>query len=91
MGTEPFEVHVDPDSELGRALDSGSREVVLISGDERFNVSRDSADPWDNYDPEAFRRALHKIAGLISPEESERRKEQLYRWRAEGSRPLTRP
>lgn len=91
MRIEPYEIHVDPDSELGRALDNGSRKVVLISGEERFNVSRDTADPWDNYDPEAFRRALHEIAGLISPEEAERRKEQLYRWRAEGSRPPTRP
>lgn len=91
MTTEPYVIRVDPDSDLGRALDDGSREIVLISGDERFKVSRDTADPWAKFDPEAFRSALHDIAGLITPEEAERRKEQLYRWREEGSRPLTRP
>jgi hypothetical protein len=91
MRIEPYVIHVDHDSDLVRALDNGNQEVVLVSGDERFKVSRDAADPWDNYDPEAFRRALHNIAGLISPEEAERRKEQLYRWREEGTRPPTRP
>jgi hypothetical protein len=91
MSTEPRVIYVGPDSELGKALENGDQEIVLISGDERFKISRDTTDPRGDFDYEAFRRALSEISGLISPEEAERRKEQLYRWREEGSRPITRP
>lgn len=91
MGNEPYVIDVDPDSEPGRALDNGSREVVLICGEKRFQVSRGPVGRRGNYDPEAFHRALLKIAGTITPAEAERRKEELYRWREEGSRPPTRP
>ena len=53
-------------------------------------ISRDTNAPKGNFDSEAFRRALHEISGSISPEDAERRKERLYRWREEGSRPITR-
>jgi hypothetical protein len=34
---------------------------------------------------------LREIAGTLSPEEGERRKELIYRGREEGTRPITRP
>lgn len=91
MSTKPHVIHIDPDSELGRALENGEREVVLISRNKTFSVSPDSDTSDSGTDSERFLRALHKIAGSITPEEAERWKEHIYRAREEGSRPITRP
>ncbi|MCA9880864.1 MAG: hypothetical protein KC442_23865 [Thermomicrobiales bacterium] len=89
--TEPLVIHIDPESELGRALEDSDQEIVLMRAGKKLYVSRKSSDPWADYDPEAVHRALRDIAGLITPEEAEKRIEQLYRWREPSSRPLTRP
>lgn len=98
MRNEPLTITIDPDSELGRALDeSGDEPIVLVQGKNRFRVMRESGvpqtddDPWANYDPEKLREALYEIAGTISPEEGERMKELIYRGREEGTRPIDRP
>ncbi len=91
MHTEPLTIKIDPDSELGRALETSQRPVLLISGNERFTVSRESRDTSPGRDVEAFRRALREIAGMFTPEEAERRKELIYRSREEGSRPIGQP
>lgn len=98
MRNEPLTITIDPDSDLGRALDeSGDEPVVLLQGTNRFRVVREGAesrtddDLWANYDPEKLRQALHEIAGTISPEEGERMKELIYRGREEGTRPIDRP
>ena len=98
MRSEPLTITIDPDSELGRALDeSGDEPVVLVQGATRFLVIRQSIDsraeddPWANYDPEKVREGLRKVAGLITPEEGERMKELIYRGREEGTRPINRP
>ncbi|MFN8663462.1 MAG: hypothetical protein U0075_16345 [Thermomicrobiales bacterium] len=88
---EPDVIHIDPDSELGRALENSERAVVLVSKNKRFIVSPGLATPGSSFDPERFLRVLHDAAGSISPEEAERWKEQIYRAREEGSRPITRP
>jgi len=92
MAKEPLTITIDPDSELGRALDQTADEpIVLLRNGTRFRVTLDADDPWANYDPESVLEGLHEIAGTLSPEEGERMKELIYRGREEGTRPITRP
>ena len=92
MANEPPTITIDPNSELGQALDeTEGSEVVLLHNGARFRVTRDPDDPWANYDPEKVRAGLRKFGGIISPEEGERFKETTYRGREEGTRPLDRP
>jgi hypothetical protein len=92
MTKEPFTITIDPDSELGRALDETNGEpVVLLRGGTRFRVIREAEDPWATYDPAKLRAGLKKVAGLLSPEEGDRIIETIYRGREEGTRPITRP
>jgi hypothetical protein len=91
VSTEPQVIHIDPDSELGRALENDEQEVVLVSRNKTFTVSPGSSSSGPGFDPERFLRVLHAVAGSITPEEAERWKEQIYRARKEGSRPITRP
>jgi hypothetical protein len=92
MAHEPLTITIDPDSELGHALDEtdGSPVVLLYNG-ARFRVTRDPDDLWVNYDPEKVRAGLRKFGGMLTPEEGERIKEAIYRGREEGTRPLDRP
>jgi hypothetical protein len=92
MTKESLTITVDPDSELGRALEqSDGLPVILIRNGTRFRVIRDPDDPWASYDPAKVRAALRKFAGMLTPEEGERIKEAIYRRREEGTRPLNRP
>ncbi|MDQ3779995.1 MAG: hypothetical protein M3354_05555 [Chloroflexota bacterium] len=92
MTKEPLTITIDPDSELGRALDeTGGSPVVLVRNGARFCVTRDPDDPWANYDPEKVRAGLRKFAGMISPKEADRIKESIYRGREQGTRPIDRP
>jgi hypothetical protein len=92
MAKEPLTITIDPDSELGRALDQTAGEpIVLLRNGTRFRVTLDADDPWANYDPESVLEGLHEIAGTLSAEEGERMKELIYRGREEGTRPITRP
>jgi hypothetical protein len=93
MASRPITITIDPDSELGQALDekANSPVVLLIRGNARFRVTRDPDDPWSNYDPEKARAALRELTGILTPEEGERMKELIYRAREEGTRPLDRP
>ena len=80
MTKEPLTITIDPDSELGRALDQTAGEpIVLLRNGMRFRVTRDPDDPWANYDPEKVLEGLHEIAGTLSPAEGERMKELIYR------------
>jgi len=92
MAKEPLTITIDPDSELGRALDEIADEpVVLLRGRTRFRVTRDPDDPWANYDPAKLRAGLKKVAGLLTPEEGDRIIETIYRGREEGTGPVDRP
>lgn len=92
MTKEPLTFTIDPDSELGRALDeSDGSPIVLERNGARFRVTRDPDDPWADYDPEKVRAGLHRFAGMLTPEEGERIKETIYRGREEGTRPIDRP
>jgi hypothetical protein len=92
MSNEPRTITIDPDSELGRALDEAEGSpVVLLRGQARFRVTRDPDDPWAGYDPAKVRAGLHKFAGMLTSDEGERIKELIERGRVEGTRPLDRP
>ena len=92
MAKTPLTITIDPDSELGRALDDADGSpVILERNGARFLVTRDPDDPWANYDPEKLRAGLRKFAGMLTPEEGERIKESIYRGREEGTRPIDRP
>jgi hypothetical protein len=68
MRKEPLTITIDPDSELGRALDESAGEpVVLVRGATRFRVTRAPDDPWANYDPEGVLEGLREIAGTLFP------------------------
>ena len=83
-------IELDPDSDVARALvAAGTKPITLISEGRRFVVSRDPFDPVDD-DPEAFREALRSVVGTLTPEEGERLKRDIYRWREEGTRPIDR-
>jgi hypothetical protein len=85
-------ITVDPDSELGRALDAANgNPIVLVRDGVRFRVTRDPDDPWASYDPEKLRAGQKKVAGLLTPEEGDRNIETIYRGREEGTRPIDRP
>jgi hypothetical protein len=85
-------ITIDDDSELARALDANSHDlIVLVRGRHRFHVTPDPDDPWANYDPERLRAALREVAGTLTPGEGERIKAEIYRAREEGTRPPDRP
>lgn len=89
---KPLTIKIDPDSELGRALEDADEVPVVLERDgARFRVTRDPDDPWADYDPERVRAGLRAVAGTLTPEEGERLKELIYRGREEGTRPLDRP
>ena len=92
MAKEPLTITIDPDSELGRALDETPDEpVVLVRGTSRFRVTREVDDAWARYDPAKLRAGLKKVAGLLTPEDGDRIIETIYRGREEGTRPIDRP
>ncbi len=92
MAKAPLTITIDPDSELGRALDNADGPpVILERNGARFRVTRDPDDLWVDYDPEALRAALRAVAGTLTPDEGERLKELIYRGREEGTRPIDRP
>jgi hypothetical protein len=92
MASETMTITIDPDSELGRALEhSEDARIILVRNGARFRVTRDPDDPWANYDPEKVREGLKKVAGLLTPEEGDRIIEGIYRGREEGTRPIDRP
>ena len=90
---EMVTIDIDPESELGKALASaGKRPLALISGGRRYDVfETEHDDVWADYDPEQVRAVVQAAAGSMTLEEGERLKQNIYRWREEGSRPIDRP
>jgi hypothetical protein len=85
-------IHLDPDSELARALALADDQTLLLeSNGAHFRVLPVTDDLWANYDPEAVLVALRAVAGTMSVEEGERIKELIYHGREAGTRPLSRP
>lgn len=92
MSTGPRTITIDPDSELGRALEASEESpIILVRNGARFRVTRDPDDPWARYDPDKVREGLRRFAGMLTAEDAERIKAMIYRGREEGTRPLDRP
>jgi hypothetical protein len=92
MTNEALTITIDPESELGKALNRiDELPVVLNRGGALFQVIRANDDLWSDYDPKRFRTGLRAMAGTLTPEEGERLKELIYRGREEGTRPPDRP
>lgn len=92
MVAKTHTIHVDPDSELARALKGAdTAPVVLESNGVQFQVMRSPHDIWADYDPERLLATVRAAAGTLTPEEGEELKALIYRAREEGSRPPDRP
>jgi hypothetical protein len=78
MAKDLLIIEIDPDSELGHALDeAGESPIVLKINGARFRVTQEPDDLWANYDRERVREGLRKFAGMITPEEADRIKELI--------------
>ena len=89
MTNDDRTITLDPESELAKALEpicnDRNESITFISNGRRYIASRDPMD-WVKDDAEAFREALRAVVGTLTPEEGERLKRDIYRWREEGSR-----
>ena len=87
-------VEIVPGSELARLIDeAGDAELVPVKDGQRFRVVREAKlqiddELWSDYDPEAARRSIEYGASINSREETERWKQEIYRRREVGTRPL---
>ena len=89
---QPDPITVGEETNLGRLLDTAaSTPVRLERNGIIYRLVREETDPWAAYDPERVREGLRRYAGTLTPEEGERLKDQIYRARDEGTRPLHRP
>ena len=101
----PKTIHVEPGSELDRLLhELDDAPVELEQHGVRYRIIRlgetstdhplqlaDEHDIWAGYDPEKVRVSMRAAAGSWHDIDTESLKEDLYRAREEGSRPLERP
>ena len=86
MAAEPKIIPVEPDSELGRALDAVSdQNVVLQRGGERFRVVREVQDTLPDYDPERAWAALERSFGILRGLDREQLKAELREQRGQDS------
>ena len=81
-------VEIEADSQLARALAHADKNpVTVVSNGRRYLTTRDPLDPVRDDDPEAFEEALRAVSGILTPEEGDEWKRNIYRWREEGSKP----
>ena len=96
---EPKTIEVVPGSELARLLDEANgASLVLVKDGVRYHLDREPSDPgatlrnpWATYDPDLALAGMREAAGSWSDVDTEKLKEDIYRWREEGSRPPERP
>lgn len=92
MSAEPAPIPIDPESDLGRALDESGGPIIVLRGNQKFRITRVEADDlWANDDPDLISQRLNEVAGKISDQEADRLLELVYRGRREGTRPPNRP
>jgi hypothetical protein len=89
-------VHIDPGSELGRALAEGvETEVELERDGVRYRVYRVTTetqrDIWAGYDPERALAGVRAAAGSWSDIDADELKSYLREARESGSRSSDRP
>lgn len=94
MNAEPYNIDVNPDSELAATIDTAEakkRPIILNKNGVRYRVIREADDIWAGYDPDAVIAGMDAAAGSITREEAERMKNLVYEGREAGTRPITRP
>ncbi len=92
MGAIAKVIHVTPETKLGDLLDEAeSVPVRLERGGVIYRLSREENDPWAAYDPERLRATMCQYAGILTPTEGDRLREQIYHAREAGTRPTDRP
>lgn len=90
MSSEP--IHIDDTSDIAHALDGLPERPVLLERNGtlyRVSVLADASSGAD-YDAEAYREALHRIAGIITPDEAADMIERLYEYRRQDAKQASR-
>jgi hypothetical protein len=93
-------IDVRPDSEVADVLRQAKDEpLVLVLNGTRFRVQAErlsqddltDKELWSDYDPESVLEGLRAAAGSWKDIDGEKLKQDIYRWRREGSRPFDKP
>lgn len=88
-------IAVTSESEIDELLDEAERAPILLEREGvLYRLARANTEPddiWANYDPEAVRKALDETVGSWADLDADQLIADIYRWRAEGSRPIDRP
>ena len=85
-------ITIDPDSELGRALDEATEApVVLEKNGVRYLVSRENSGTRPDISEEQYQKILDETLGSWSDIDADALIADIYRWREEGTRPADRP
>lgn len=85
-------LEIDATSDLARALrEDDARSVILVSDGVEYEVMRVGGVPRQEERSAQLRAALQPAPGIFSPEEAEELKQNIYKWREAGTRPLTKP
>jgi hypothetical protein len=90
MPHEPKTITIDEASDLARLLsEANTRPLRLTAGAVSYRVTRE--DTLAQTNPAAFNATIDRLAGSWTAEDAEAAIEYIYKARAEGSRPATRP
>ncbi|GEM_PF-2715478 len=85
-------IHVDGSTELNSVLDlAGEGPLELERDGVRYRVEASPAKPWPDYDADAVRATLARLAGVLEAGEADRVIDSLYHAREIGSRSPDRP
>jgi hypothetical protein len=92
MAEEPEPIKVPSESDLADLLAMAEEApLVLESNGVRYRLVKEEDDLWSGYDPKRVRAAVAETAGSWADLDADALIADVYRWRAEGSRPATRP
>jgi hypothetical protein len=93
MARELKRIKVTPGSEVAKLLDEAATAPLLLEKDgELYRLDRtEEEDLWAGYDPTAVDEAITAAAGKWADLDADALIAAVYRARAEGSRPATRP
>jgi hypothetical protein len=95
MATASRKITVEGDTNLAQLLDEAAIAPVLLEKNGKLfrliSVETETDDIWTNYQPEEAREGIRSAAGSWKDIDSEKAKNDIYRAREEGTRPVSRP
>ena len=92
MAKESEPIEVTSATELVSLLEmAGRAPLVLEKNGVRYRLAIEEGDIWAGYDPKKVRAALAKTSGSWPDLDAEAAVAEVYRARAQGSRPASRP